>query len=149
MASIICVSVVIVSVLAVMKLQNWELGLSESVNIVILIGFAIDYVVHLSTTYMHSAHQTRSKKMKQAYKEMGVSILSGFITTFGSGIFLFGGQIITFQKFAVLITSTISFSFLVAMTLFGALMHVCGPENEYGNVFKSKLNVNLAAKSKN
>ena len=117
------------SVLAVMKLQGWEIGISESVNIVILIGFAIDYIVHLSTTYMHSAHLTRSLKMKQSYKEMGVSISSGFITTFGSGIFLFGGQIITFKKFAVLIISTISFSFIVAMSLFGAVMHLWGPEN--------------------
>ena len=62
--SLLCVGVVIVSVLAVMKLQGWEIGIFESVNIVILIGFAIDYIVHLSTTYMHSAHLTRSLKMK-------------------------------------------------------------------------------------
>ena len=136
--SLLCVGVVIVSVLALMQLQGWEIGISESINMVILIGFAVDYVVHLSTDYMHSAHQSRSLKMKQAYKEMGVSISSGFITTFGSGIFLFGGQIVTFKKFAVLITSTISMSYLVAMLLFGAIMHMCGPENEFGSILRKK-----------
>jgi predicted RND superfamily exporter protein len=53
--SLLCVGVVIVSVFAVMKLLGWEIGIAESINIVILIGFAIDYIVHLSTTYMHSA----------------------------------------------------------------------------------------------
>ena len=77
--------------------------------------------------------------MKQAYKEMGVSILSGFITTFGSGIFLFGGKIITFNKFAVMITATISMSFLVAMLLFGAMMHLFGPENGFGDICKNKV----------
>ena len=130
---------VIVSVLAVMQIQGWEIGISESIAMVILIGFSVDYVVHLSADYMHSAHQSRSAKMKQAYKEMGVSILSGFITTFGSGIFLFGGKIITFNKFAVMITATISMSFLVAMLLFGAMMHLFGPENGFGDICKNKV----------
>lgn len=65
---------------------------------------------------------------------MGVSILSGTITTLGCGISLFGGKLITFQKFAVIITSTISISFLSAMLLFGALCHVFGPQNNFGNI---------------
>lgn len=65
---------------------------------------------------------------------MGVSILSGALTTFGSGAFLFGGNIITFQKFAVLITSTISISFLVSMLFFGAICHIIGPENGLGDL---------------
>lgn len=126
--SLLCVGIVIVSVLAIMQFQGWEIGVSESIAMVILIGFSVDYVVHLSADYMHSAHTSRNDKMQQAYKEMGVSILSGSITTFGSGVFLFGGKILTFNKFAVLITSTISLSFIVAMLLFGALMHVLGPQ---------------------
>ena len=65
---------------------------------------------------------------------MGVSILSGTITTLGCGISLFGGKLITFQKFAVIITSTISISFLSAMLLFGALCHVAGPQNNFGDI---------------
>ena len=56
--------VVIVSVLAVMQIQGWEIGISESIAMVILIGFSVDYVVHLSADYMHSAQLTRSGKMK-------------------------------------------------------------------------------------
>ena len=53
---------------------------------------------------------------------MGISIMSGTITTAGAGAFLFGGVILTFTKFAVLITSTICISFLVSMILFGAIL---------------------------
>ena len=101
---------------------------------VILIGFSVDYCVHLSADYMHSAHPKRSDKMKQAFTEMGVSILSGAITTCGSGVFLFGGEIIMFNKFALLITSTITISFFSAMVLFGAIMHAFGPEKHIGDV---------------
>lgn len=65
---------------------------------------------------------------------MGVSILSGTITTLGCGMSLFGGKLITFQKFAVIITSTIGISFLSAMLLFGALCHVVGPQNNFGDI---------------
>ena len=66
------------------------MGISESLAIVILIGFSIDYVVHLSSEYLHSAHTSKHDKMKETYETMGISILSGWGTTFGSGIFLYG-----------------------------------------------------------
>ena len=94
--SLFCVASIIISVLAIMQFKGWEIGISESIAMVILIGFSVDYCVHLSSDYMHSAHSKRHDKMKQAYSEMGVSILSGAITTFGSGIFLFGGEMIFF-----------------------------------------------------
>mgnify|MGYP006100870493 CR=1 FL=1 len=69
---------------------------------------------------------------------MGVSILSGSITTLGAGSFLFGGQVTTFRKFAVLIVSTISISFIVSMVVYGAMLHICGPEKDYGGICKKK-----------
>ena len=72
--------------------------------------------------------------MKQAYGEMGISILSGAFTTFGSGVFLFAGKVTVFQKFAVLITCTVAFSFIVANLFFGAIMHSIGPENGVGDL---------------
>ena len=105
------------------------MGVSESISVVILIGFSVDYVIHLAADYTHCAFKSRHDKMQQAYGEMGVSILSGALTTFGSGSFLFGGNIITFQKFAILITSTISISFMISMLFFGAVCHIAGPEN--------------------
>lgn len=133
--AIICVAVVILSVVAIMVFKGWELGVSESIAVVIMIGLAVDYVVHLAADYRHSIRESRNQKIQQAYSEMGISILSGTITTLGCGISLFGGKMVTFQKFAVIITSTIAISFLSAMLLFGALCHVVGPQNGFGDIF--------------
>ena len=89
--SLLCVSIIIVWVVGIMVMKGWQLGVSESISVVILIGFSVDYVIHLSADYMHSSFQSRHDKIQQAYQEMGISILSGSITTFGSGAFLFGG----------------------------------------------------------
>lgn len=88
-------SIIIVTIVAIMVLNSWTLGVSESICVVMLIGFSVDYVIHLSADYMHSSHCNRSDKMRQAYSEMGVSIFSGTITTFGSGAFLAGGKMVT------------------------------------------------------
>ena len=120
---------------------GWEIGISESLSMVLLIGFSVDYVVHLSADYVHSAHPSRHGRMQEAYESMGVSILSGCFTTFGSGVFLFGGELLTFRKFATIITCTVSISFIVAMFFFGSVMHAIGPEKGCGDLkCKSKKN---------
>lgn len=99
-----------------------------------LIGFSVDYVLHLSTDYMHSIQLTRSLKMRQAYREMGVSILSGCITTFMSGFFLYFANFIFFETFAFVITLTVLMAFIFAMVTFGAIMHIIGPEKEFCSI---------------
>jgi len=94
--SILCVTMTIVSVVCIMVLQDWQLGVAESICIVVLIGFSVDYVVHLAADFMHSSKAQRGDKMRQAYREMGISIFSGCLTTAGSGAFLFGGQLVLF-----------------------------------------------------
>lgn len=53
--SVLCVAFIVTTVVSVMVFQGWQLGISESVGVVILIGFSVDYVVHLSSHYIHSA----------------------------------------------------------------------------------------------
>lgn len=104
-----------------MVLKEWEIGISESISVVLFIGLSVDYVVHLAAHYVNSKCASRVDKMRESYQEMGISITSGAITTIGSGLFLYGGKNLIFKKFALLITATIGISFVVSMVLFGAL----------------------------
>ena len=94
------------------------MGVSESIAMVIIIGFSVDYVVHLAAHYVHSADTRRYERTRESIKDMGVSIFSGGVTTFGSGVFLFGGEIVFFQKFAVIICTTVVFSLANALIFF-------------------------------
>jgi predicted RND superfamily exporter protein len=62
--SIFCVTIVITSVMALMHLNGQALGTAESISLVVLIGFSVDYIVHLSADYMHSAQVRRYDKMR-------------------------------------------------------------------------------------
>lgn len=66
---------------------------------------------------------------------MGVSIVSGALTTLGSGVFLFGGTIIFFQKFALVICVTVLFSLVYSLAYFLAFLHAFGPNGRMGDIY--------------
>lgn len=125
--SVITISGIIISVLAIMYMAGFAIGISESIAIVVLIGMSVDYVVHLANHYVESTHDDKYNRTKEALKEIGVSIISGGITTLGSGCMLFFAIITLFVKFAILIVATVSFSFFFSMIFFTALTHTIGP----------------------
>ena len=46
--AIFSVGMSLVSVIAVMVYQGWDMGVSESISVVMLIGLSVDYIVHLA-----------------------------------------------------------------------------------------------------
>lgn len=54
--AIISVMFIVANITAIMVIVGWELGVPESVATVIVIGFSVDYVVHLAAHYVHSPY---------------------------------------------------------------------------------------------
>ena len=132
--AIITVIFIVLCVISMMQLNGWQLGTSESIAMVIIIGFSVDYVVHLAAHYVHCPSTSRHARSTDAISAMGVSIFSGAVTTFGSGVFLFGGALIFFQKFALIITTTVVFSLMYALIYFLAFLHAFGPQGKHGDI---------------
>ena len=77
------IGLIIINVMAIVAYMEWELGSGESVGVVVCVGFAVDYVVHLASHYIHSKHHSRYDRIRESLRELGGSILSGSITTSG------------------------------------------------------------------
>lgn len=127
---------IVLSVLATMVALGWELGTTESVSSVILIGYSVDYAVHLANAYQEAgdfhhdgSRKSRLDRTRSALTEYGVSIIAGAVTTFGAGVFLRGGTIMFFQKFSVLIMASIAYSLVWALTFLPAVLMVLAPED--------------------
>ena len=84
--SMICIFVIINSVMCIATMKDWELGITESLSVTCLIGLSVDYVVHFAAEYSHSAQLTRKDKIGEAYRHVGISILFGFLTSFGAAM---------------------------------------------------------------
>lgn len=115
-------------------LRGYEMGVAESIGTILVIGFSVDYVVHLASHYVHSATPTRFTRTAESIGEMGISIFSGALTTIGSACFLYGGQMIFFQKFAYIITTTCAIALTFSLVYFIALLHAFGPEGNFGRL---------------
>jgi len=134
--STITIAGIVLSVVSTMTHRGWELGVAESIAIVILVGFSVDYVVHLGNSYVEAGahYETRNDRMQAALREMGISVVAGGVTTFGSSLFLWGAASIFFLKFAWLMEMTVLFALLWSLCFFSALCYIAGPQGNTGSI---------------
>mmetsp|Transcript_48112 Transcript_48112/g.75144 ORF Transcript_48112/g.75144 Transcript_48112/m.75144 type:complete len:1138 (+) Transcript_48112:214-3627(+) len=128
---------IVAGVLGAAKLYyGWHLGIAESIAGVIVIGFSVDYTVHLGHMYREAPHAmtTREERVKYSLTYMGGTVLGGGITTLGAGVILFLCTLTFFTKMAVLLVWTILLSTLYSLFYFMPLCAVTGPENDFGGI---------------
>jgi len=132
--AILCIAGIVTSVMSIVYFQGWDFGTAESIAVVILIGFSVDYVVHICHAYVESHHRSKMERTRDALSKMAISIVGGAVTTFGDGCMLFFTTFIFFQKFAWIVTSTIFFALIWSLVFFPALLFIVGPQGETGDL---------------
>jgi len=125
--------------------MDWDLGIAESIAGIIVIGFSVDYVVHLAHMYMDALHKGgltgREERFHYAATKMGGTIFAGAMTTAGSGAVMWACQMTFFTKMAVLICMTILFSLGYSLFFFMPLCALIGPSGTTGDVKCTKKGV--------
>lgn len=133
--STLCIGAIVVCVVAFTVLQGWKLGILESINLVMVPGLSVDYVAHLAEAYVRSVHKTRAGRTRDMLTQVGVSVISGALSTLGATFFLFFPQISFFAKFGQFIFATILFSLFFSLTLFSCLLITpLGPQHNTGDL---------------
>lgn len=117
---------------------DWYLGVAESIAGIIIIGFSVDYTVHLGHMFTEAQSEagltSRKEKFEFAARKIGSTVIGGAITTLGAGVVLFACQLTFFTKMAVLITGTILLSLLYSLGFFMSSLYLIGPEGNTGNI---------------
>ena len=108
--------------------MGWELGSNESLCIMILPGFAVDYVVHLSHAYMESNKKERLERVHDAVRDLGISVFWGMLTSLFAAVTLATCSIQSLSKFGVFFALTISFAYLWSVLFLMPLLSFIGPE---------------------
>ena len=108
--------------------------LLESLNMVLVVGLAVDYCVHLAEGYSRSTHTDRKGRLKDALTEVGISVLSGCITTVGASAFMLFAFILFFTQFGTFLFATLGFSFLYSIAFFTTCLGLFGPQGDSGSV---------------
>ena len=116
---------------------GWDLGVAESVAGIIIIGFSVDYTVHLGNEYIQGGREgydDRISRVFYASRRIVSTVAAGAMTTGGAGLFMFPAQLVFFIKMAVLMLGTIVYSYLYALGFFMGALLIMGPEGELGDV---------------
>lgn len=79
-------------------------------------------------------YKKRVDKLRHSLKEIGVSILSGAVTTILSGMVLYFCSTTLFKKFSVIICATIFLSIFIALFFFSSLCYLIGPSGHFGDL---------------
>ena len=80
------IAMVTCAVLAVISAVGWNLGVLESLNLALIVGLAVDYVVHMAEGYVALKDEDRVTRVKYTLGHVGISVFSGACTTLGACI---------------------------------------------------------------
>ena len=116
------------SVVGSIVLMGWQLGSAESLSMMILTGFAVDYVVHLAHAYMESNAPTRLERTHDAVRDLGISVFWGMLTSVISAAVLASLQLQFFSKFGTFFLLTIIWSYLWSVLFLMPLLATIGPQ---------------------
>jgi uncharacterized membrane protein YdfJ with MMPL/SSD domain len=103
-------------------------------NLALVVGLAVDYVVHLAEGYSRSEARDRRGRVQEMLERVGISVLSGAVTTLGASLFMLFAKILFFMQFGIFMFCTIGFSLLYAIGLFATLLAIIGPEGDTGSI---------------
>ena len=157
------ITMITIVVFGFLFFSGWGLGLLEGILVVLVIGFSVDYTVHLSEYYHACTAPTRLEKVQFALGGCGVSIMSGAISTcdartdpsrpdpnrsepqpltnlppragtMGAAGIMLTANIAFFKKFGTFIFLTTSLSTVFSLVFYASLLLVIGPLGSQGRL---------------
>ncbi|CAN8061889.1 unnamed protein product [Agarophyton chilense] len=130
----VCIGGLVSMLLGVMHAVGWELGTTETIAVVISIGYGFDGVAHMATAYVECGKEGRVERTRHALLTLGVSIWFGALSTLTSAVVLFAAMITFFVKFGGLLVCTVLLSAMWSLVLLPAVLMVVGPQGATGSV---------------
>jgi len=134
--AVVSIASIVGSVLGFCKwAKDWDLGVVQSIAGIMVVGFSVDYCLHLAHMYTEAPVHNARAKVQFTLSKMGGTVLGGAITTFGAGFFLFGTQTELFQAMGWLMSMTITISTVFSLGFFIAACLLMGPNGQVGNIY--------------
>ena len=125
--SLISIALIVVGVLGCIVIEGGKLGSVRSTCVTFLVGFSVDYTVHLAVAYVHSQKRTSGERVIDALSAMGVSVSAAAVSTLGSSCFLFAATFVFFLQFGIFMALAVVWAYLSGTIVFMAFLAGFGP----------------------
>jgi len=121
--------------------MDWKFGLVQSIAVILVIGFSVDYCVHVSNAY-NSAPQTtpqqctREARLKFALLTNGHAIMSSATVSILASIPILASEVKIYRQIAIITSLTITSSIFYTFGLFAVVMQLCAPQGTTGKLWR-------------
>lgn len=113
---------------------GWNLGILEGICCVLIVGFSVDFTIHLADSYLESEEETQYEKVREAVSTTGISIISGSISTLLATFPMLFATITFFQKFGIFMFITMFLSTIFSLGFMAVLLMIFGPVGDQGKL---------------
>ena len=129
--AIICVTMTMVTIVMGMFgfMHFWGLELSAitSVQIILSVGFCVDFTIHISHAFMTATGKNRNRRVVAAMDKVGVPILNGAITSILGILMLAFAKSYVFQSFFKTMLLVMVLGLFHSIMLLPVLLSFVGP----------------------
>ncbi|CEM34095.1 unnamed protein product [Vitrella brassicaformis CCMP3155] len=116
-----------VGLFAFMKFWGLDLNMLTMVNLIISIGFSVDYTTHVCHTFAHATGPTKNHRANETLVLMGNAIFHGAISTFLAIVLIVTVDSFIFVVFFRMMTLVLCFGFLHGLIILPVILTFFGP----------------------
>jgi preprotein translocase subunit SecF len=113
---------------------GWSIDIYNVIFLIMSVGLAVDYTVHLLHAFNESAEKDRTERVRSSLGSMGITVLSGALTTLLAALPLFFTQSQFFFNFGLFVFIIISLSIVLAILLLIPVLLLFGPKGTFGDI---------------
>jgi len=126
----LCTMVAVVCVFVGLMVGGFglDVGMVESVVLMVAIGLMLDPLTHVAHAYTE-ARGSRPQRVHAALTSIGISVLAGTLSTAGSCSCLFFTTIVLFSRFGKLLCSLMLICLVYSHLFLAPLLFLFGPED--------------------
>ena len=124
---VLCIALVDLGLFAEMWLFDIPLNTISVVNLVMAVGLAVDYSMHILHTFLRKSGKSRQERVHGAMLEIGAAVLLGVLSTLLGVVVLAGSQSHIIRVFFQLLMRTVIFGGLVGLFVLPVLLSFIGP----------------------
>jgi Niemann-Pick C1 protein len=124
---VLCIVAVDLSLFAEMWVFGIRLNPVSVVNLVMAVGLAVDYSMHILHTFLRTSGKSRQDRVHAAMLEIGAAVLLGVLSTLLGVVVLAGSQSHIIRVFFQLLTGTVVLGGIVGLLFLPALLSCVGP----------------------